>query len=153
MMKSAIRRMVFCTVAILRTGSQLALSHEVPFQKTKQFYLEAGQVQEREIDLVFDDFSLFLRGRGDRSKAYQEIRYSTITSMRYDHSAQAPEGTLAGVPASPSQEKRNWLTIRYEQEGHPALVLLLLDPSEAGDAVFTAAIVTEKEVQGADAIE
>jgi len=102
---------------------------------------------------VFDDFSLFLRGRGDRSKAYQEIRYSTITSMRYDHSGQVPEGTLAGVPASPSQEKRNWLTIRYEQEGHPSLVLLLLDPSEAGDAVFTAAIVTEKEVQGADAIE
>ncbi len=152
-MTDAIRTMGFCCFVILMVIPQVALGHEVPFEKTKQFYLEAGRVQEREIDLVFDDFSLFLRGRGDRSVTYQEIRYSAITSMRYDHSAQAPEGTLPGVSAAPSQEKRNWLTIRYQQDGNPALVLLLLDPSEASDAVFTAATVTEKEVEGADAIE
>jgi hypothetical protein len=33
------------------------------------------------------------------------------------------------------------------------LVVLLLDPSEAGDAVLTAATATEREAEGADAIE
>jgi hypothetical protein len=126
----------------------LALCHEVPFEKTIQVFQENGQAKERAVALVYDDDKLMIRDRADKNgekQTYHDIPYAAITTFRYAHAA-APPGQAAGS-ASATAEPRHWLAIHCLDGGKESVVLLVLDPEEAENAVGMAGILTGKEVE------
>ena len=137
-------------VAFLLLGSALAGAHETAFDKTIEVYLDQGQVKEREVSFVIEDFSLIVRHRDSR-EAFHSIHLARIVKLKYEL-ATRPEALSAAPSSWPSgdpEQKRPWLTIHYQEGGKPAVVLLVLDPGESQKVIRTIREELEKEVEGA----
>jgi len=128
----------------------VAVAHETAFERTIEVYLDQGQVKEREVSFVIEDLSLIVRHRDSRD-AFHSINLSRIDKLKYEF-ATRPEVFSSQPDSWPSggpQQKRQWLTIHYQQGGEPAIVLLVLDPGESQSVICTIREELEKEVEGA----
>ena len=137
-------------LALFLLGSAVAVAHETAFDKTIEVYLDQGEVKEREVSFVIEDLSLIVRHRDNRD-AFHSINLSRIDKLQYEFAIR-PEALSSQPSSGPGgnpEQKRQWLTIHYQSDGKPAIVLLVLDPGESQNVIRTIREELEKEVEGA----
>ncbi|HWP84239.1 MAG TPA: hypothetical protein VNN17_03550 [Terriglobia bacterium] len=146
-MKSALPGRLLGAVVLF---CSLAAGHEIPIETPVQYRLENGQVLERPIALVFDDFHFQIRDRQSR-EVVLTIRYAEISRMKYEKAGR-PE-VLEGHPLPASAAWQHWLTVYYPQQAASAYLLLALDEYDHDTIVSLMQMLSEKAVEGAPGTE